>query len=138
MNRFLFCVILTIFCCVSIYSQKLRNEKVVGVFRQCFVHCGTYYINPDFTFRHRFSGFETFGTWKFAGRNKIKLYAPGKKAEKVVLTKEDNGEKIEFTIPKVWAFKSTLFLENGALCAIYNKGKSKTCYQRIEAEQQNN
>ena len=135
------CLILTVLLSVSIYAQKMRNEKFVGVFQLCDVHCSTYCINPDFTFKHRFSRQETFGTWKYVGQNKIKLYAPGKKAETVKMTgKNNNGETIEFElkIPKVRAFKTTFFFENDSICTLYNKGKSKSCYPRIKTEQQNN
>ena len=141
MNKFLLYLILTVLLGVSISAQKMRNEKFVGVFQLCDVHCSTYYINPDFTFKHRFSGQETFGAWKYDGKNKIKLFAPGKKAETIKMTgKNNNDEKIEveLKIPKVRAFKKTFFFKNDSICTLYNKGKSKSCYQRIETEQQNN
>ena len=140
MKNLLLCQILVFSFFVSAYSQNSRNEKFIGVFQSCVYHCSTYYIYPDFTFRHKFIN-ETVGNWKYIGKNKIKLYAPGKKAVTAFLPVEkENGEivKIKLKIPKVPAFRRVLIFENDSFCIIYNHGKSKTCYQRIEADPQGN
>ena len=141
MKKFFLGQIIIALYCFPVYAQKTPNPKFVGVFRDCFIHCATYSLNPDFTFEYRSFGMSHFGTWKYVGENKIKLYAPGKKAERALLTgKNNNGETVEFElrIPKIQAFKKVLFFENDSICALFNKGKSKSCYHRIEREQLSN
>lgn len=137
MKKILFCCIFISLFCVSTYSQKLKNENFIGVFQSCDgVHCSTYRINSDFTFEHKFHGEIKSGTWKFSGKNKIKIFAPGVKKQTVMIpTKKQNDCKtvyVKATLPKIPDFKETFIFQQNSICTIDKKGKAEFCYKKVE------
>ncbi len=137
MKKGLLAQILIISFGVSVYSQKTQASEFNGVFQDSFIHCSTYHINPDFAFKHRFGGEERNGAWKYIGKTKIRLFAPGSNQETVFLPVNQNDGRIVYTkikIPGIPAFSKIFSLQNDSICAPNKKGKTGFCYQKIEPD----
>ncbi|HEY0430079.1 MAG TPA: hypothetical protein VGC76_20010 [Pyrinomonadaceae bacterium] len=142
MKRILLFLGLIILLCVSVPSQKLQNKKFIGVFRSCLIHCSTYKIKADFTFEYTAKG-DMFnitreGTWQYVDKDKIHLFAPGRRYEPdTLILKQNDGTEIEaFDLPKpdILTINKTSIIKNEKLCIMEEDGEILFCFPRVKSK----